>query len=143
MNNIFKNLTNSLSREFKNFELDESVIIKSLPRKFYWFGIASFLLIAGSQPFYSWIVSYLEDSLDVTSGLAGAITSIACFCGVIGMILNGLYADRVGAEKRIQLIMALLFLSAIAIGFIILGLVLGVWIVLVGAIIFLTCSLNS
>jgi len=126
-----------------DFELDDSLMAKSLPLKFYWFGIASFLLIAGSQPFYSWIVSYLEDSLDVTSGLAGAITSIACFCGVIGMILNGLYADRVGAEKRIQLIMALLFLSAIAIGFIILGLVLGVWIVLVGAIIGVTAQLAA
>ncbi len=126
-----------------NFELGESLITKSLPVKFYWFGIASFLLIAGSQPLYSWIVSYLEDSLDVSSGLAGAITSIACFCGVIGMILNGLHADRVGAEKRIQLIMALLTISAIAVGFIILGLVIGVWIVLVGAIIGVTAQLAA
>ncbi|MBB33398.1 MAG: hypothetical protein CL455_07065 [Acidimicrobiaceae bacterium] len=126
-----------------DFELGESLIAKSLPVKFYWFGIASFLLIAGSQPLYSWIVSYLEDSLDVSSGLAGAITSIACFCGVIGMILNGLHADRVGAEKRIQLIMALLTISAIAVGFIILGLVIGVWIVLVGAIIGVTAQLAA
>ncbi len=126
-----------------NFELGESLITKSLPVKFYWFGIASFLLIAGSQPLYSWIVSYLEDSLDVSSGLAGAITSIACFCGVIGMILNGLHADRVGAEKRIQLIMALLTISAIAVGFIILGLVIGVWIVLAGAIIGVTAQLAA
>ena len=126
-----------------DFELEESHIAKSLPLKFYWFGIASFLLIAGSQPLYSWIVSYLEDSLDVSSGLAGAITSIACFCGVIGMILNGLHADRVGAEKRIQLIMALLTISAIAVGFIILGLVIGVWIVLVGAIIGVTAQLAA
>ena len=126
-----------------DFELGESLITKSLPVKFYWFGVASFLLIAGSQPLYSWIVSYLEDSLDVSSGLAGAITSIACFCGVIGMILNGLHADRVGAEKRIQLIMALLTISAIAVGFIILGLVIGVWIVLVGAIIGVTAQLAA
>ena len=121
----------------------KTAITVDLPPKFYWFGIASFLLIAGSQPFYSWIVSYLEDSLDVTSGLAGAITSIACFCGVIGMTLNGIYADKIGAEKRIRLIMFLLFLSAIATGFIILGLILGVWIVLLGGIIGVSAQLAS
>ena len=121
----------------------KTAITVDLPPKFYWFGIASFFLIAGSQPFYSWIVSYLEDSLDVTSGLAGAITSIACFCGVIGMTLNGIYADKIGAEKRIRLIMFLLFLSAIATGFIILGLILGVWIVLLGGIIGVSAQLAS
>ncbi|GIS55885.1 MAG: hypothetical protein Ct9H90mP30_5700 [Actinomycetota bacterium] len=108
-----------------------------------WFGIASFLLIAGSQPLYSWIVSYLEDSLDASSGFAGAVTSIACFSGVLAMICNGLFADRVGAKSRIKLLMALLFSSSIAVLLVSLGPALGIELVIIGAIIGVSTQLSA
>tara|TARA_Y100001968_G_C19452450_1_gene769678 strand:+ start:8143 stop:9324 length:1182 start_codon:yes stop_codon:yes gene_type:complete len=116
---------------------------KALPSKFYWFGIASFLLIAGSQPLYSWIVSYLEDSLDVSSGSAGAVTSIACFCGVLVMICNGLFADRLGADSRVKLLMALLFSSSIAVVLVSLGPALGIASVIIGAIVGVSTQLSA
>ena len=116
---------------------------KALPSNFYWFGIASFLLIAGSQPLYSWIVSYLEDSLDASSGFAGAVTSIACFFGVLAMICNGLFADRVGAKSRIKLLMALLFSSSIAVLLVSLGPALGIELVIIGAIVGVSTQLSA
>ncbi len=116
---------------------------KALPSKFYWFGIASFLLIAGSQPLYSWIISYLEDSLDVSSGSAGAVTSIACFCGVLVMICNGLFADRLGADSRVKLLMALLFSSSIAVVLVSLGPALGIASVIIGAIVGVSTQLSA
>ncbi|MBD30079.1 MAG: hypothetical protein CL453_03795 [Acidimicrobiaceae bacterium] len=115
----------------------------ALPSNFYWFGIASFLLIAGSQPLYSWIVSYLEDSLDASSGFAGIVTSVACFCGVIVMICNGLFADKLGSKSRVSLLMALLFSSSIAVVLVSLGPALGISFVIVGAIIGVSTQLSA
>ncbi len=47
-----------------------------LPKDFYWFGIAAFLLIGGSQPLYSWTVSYLEESLNAPASLSGGIMAL-------------------------------------------------------------------
>ena len=115
----------------------------ALPSNFYWFGIASFLLIAGSQPLYSWIVSYLEDSLDASSGFAGIVTSVACFCGVIVMICNGLFADKLGSKSRVSLLMALLFSSSIAVVLVSLGPALGISFVIIGAIIGVSTQLSA
>ena len=116
---------------------------KALPPNFYWFGIASFLLIAGSQPLYSWIVSYLEDSLNASSGFAGAVTSVACFFGVIAMTCNGLFADKVGAERRVKLLMALLFSSSIAVVLVSLGPSLGIELVIIGSVVGVSTQLSA
>tara|TARA_B100000945_G_scaffold319579_1_gene327108 strand:- start:639 stop:1808 length:1170 start_codon:yes stop_codon:yes gene_type:complete len=116
---------------------------RELPSSFFWFGIASFLLIAGSQPLYSWIVSYLEDSLNASSGSAGAITSLACFCGVIAMICNGLFADKLGPKNRISLLMALLFLATVAVVFVSLGSAVGTPVVVLGAIVGVSTQLAA
>jgi|TARA_B100001094_G_scaffold177776_1_gene171753 MFS family permease len=116
---------------------------RTLPTNFFWFGIAAFLLIAGSQPLYSWIVSYLEDSMDASSGLAGGITSIACFSGVVMMICNGLFADRLGPRNRINLLIALLSISTIAVFFVSLGPSLGMFFVITGATIGVSTQLSA
>ncbi len=103
-----------------------------LPKDFYWFGIAAFLLIGGSQPLYSWTVSYLEESLNAPASLSGGIMAIASFTGVIVMICNGVWADRLGALKRIPLVMLLLSISALSVCLVILGTVIGTFIVVIG-----------
>ena len=103
-----------------------------LPKDFYWFGIAAFLLIGGSQPLYSWTVSYLEESLNAPASLSGGIMAIASFTGVIVMICNGVWADRLGALKRIPLVMLLLSVSAFSVCLVILGTVIGTFIVVIG-----------
>lgn len=128
-----------------NFKVDsvQESRARALPANFFWFGIASFLLIAGSQPLYSWIVSYLEDSMDASSGLAGGITSIACFCGVIMMVCNGLFADRLGSRNRTSLVITLLVFSTIAVLLVSLGPSLGIFFVISGAIIGVSTQLSA
>tara|TARA_B100000686_G_scaffold218170_1_gene225303 strand:+ start:3277 stop:4383 length:1107 start_codon:yes stop_codon:yes gene_type:complete len=114
-----------------------------LPKNFYWFGIAAFLLIGGSQPLYSWTVSYLEESLNASAGLSGGIMAIASFTGVIVMICNGFWADKLGTKRRIPLIMLLLSISALSVGLVLLGTILGTYIVVIGVTLGVSTQLAS
>ena len=136
---VFNAIVASISGIFTYFVLhdDRSESITGsaptpLPKDFYWFGIAAFLLIGGSQPLYSWTVSYLEESLNAPASLSGGIMAIASFIGVIVMITNGLWADRLGELKRIPLVMLLLSVSALSVCLVILGTVLGTFVVVIG-----------
>ncbi len=80
-------------------------------RSFHWFSLASFLFIGGSQPIFSWIVPYLQDRLDASAGLAGALASAAAAVGVVAMIANGRMADRIGADRRIGRLLFLVLAS--------------------------------
>ena len=66
--------------------------------------VAAFLMIAGSQPMYSWSVPYLQESLGETATLAGVLVAVASATGAVFMVIAGLRADRVGADGRIRLI---------------------------------------
>ena len=114
-----------------------------LPKNFYWFGIAAFLLIGGSQPLYSWTVSYLEESLEASAGLSGGIMAMASFTGVVVMICNGIWADQLGALKRIPLIMLLLSVSSISVMMVMLGTILGTYIVIIGVTLGVSMQLAS
>lgn len=85
------------------------------PRGMWWFGVAAFLLVGGSQPLFSWIVPYLEEELDASAGTAGAIAAIAAAIGVAHLLVNGLLADRNGPDRRIDRICVLAALSASAV----------------------------
>ena len=58
--------------------------------------------------------------------------AIASFIGVIVMICNGVWADRLGELKRIPLVMLLLSVSALSVCLVILGTVLGTFVVVIG-----------
>ena len=136
---VFNALAAAITGVFTYFILDDDRsetttggIANPLPKDFYWFGIAAFLLIGGSQPLYSWTVSYLEESLGSPASLSGGIMAFASFTGVIVMICNGVWADKLGTLKRIPLIMILLTASALSVCLVILGTVAGTSIVIIG-----------
>jgi MFS family permease len=114
-----------------------------LPRGFVWFAIAAFLVIAGSQPLYSWTVAYLEQALDTSAGVAGGVTAIASAVGVCFMVLNGARADRVGPARRIHRIMILVTINAAATTLVLAGLAAGVTVVFVGAVLGISTQLAS
>lgn len=122
---------------------DQQAESRSLPPGFAWFAIAAFLLIAGSQPLYSWTVAYLEQSLDASPGRAGGVIAIASGVGVCFMILNALRADRLGPEQRIGRIVVLVAINAAATILVLGGLVAGITIVLFGAVIGIAAQLAS
>lgn len=116
---------------------------RALPAGFIWFPIGAFLLIAGSQPLYSWIVAYLEQSLGASAGVAGAVSAAASGAGVVIMIVNGQRTDRVGSERRILRIMTLLAINVLATTMVLLGAWMGVFAVLIGAVVGASVQLAS
>lgn len=106
----------------------------ALPRGFFWFPIGAFLLIAGSQPLFSWTVAYLEQGLGASPGLAGGISAGASVCGVVFMVANARSADRAGPEARLRRLVVLVAIAAISTFLVLCGEFIGVGLVAVGTV---------
>lgn len=124
-------------------EKDRSAPTERLPAGFVWFPIGAFLLIAGSQPLYSWLVAYLEQSLDASPGTAGGISAVASVLGVLAMVLSALRSDRLGADRRIPLIAALLIANAAAIALVLLATQFGLALAVLGAVLGTAVQLSA
>ena len=107
----------------------------ALPPGFHWFPIGAFLLIAGSQPLYSWTVAYLEQSLDASPVLAGGISAGASACGVMIMIASARVADREGPEARLRRLIMLIAINCASTLLVLAGAWIGVAVVAVGVVI--------
>ena len=59
------------------------------------------------------------------------------------MTCNGLFADKVGAERRVKLLMALLFSSSIAVVLVSLGPSLGIELVIIGSVVGVSTQLSA
>ena len=117
--------------------------VMELPKGFSLFSVGAFLLIAGSQPIYSWIVAYMEETLETAPSLAGIVSATASACGVFFMVTNASRADRIGAERRMRRIVRLHFWIVIGIVAILLGSSLGLWIVVLGAVVSVSVQLAA
>lgn len=111
-----------------------AVVHRRLPRGFGWFPVASFLLIAGSQPMYSWSVPYLEEEFAASSSTAGLLVSMSSFLGVGVMVLNGVRSDRVGPERRIAVVVTLCAIVAAANLLAVVGIGVGIGLAIVAII---------
>jgi predicted MFS family arabinose efflux permease len=107
----------------------------ALPSGFYWFPIGAFLLIAGSQPLYSWTIAYLEQSLDAAPGLAGGISAGASAIGIVIMIANARVADREGPEARLRRLILLIAINAAATLLVLVGELFGIAVVAIGVVV--------
>lgn len=91
-----------------------SVAAPSVPRRVYAVAVGSFLLAAGSQPLFTWLLPYLVDGLGMREASAGAVTAGATASGVVGMITVALAADRLGERQRLPVLMAMSAIGALA-----------------------------
>lgn len=114
-----------------------------LPEGFWWFAVGAFLLIAGSQPLYSWTVAYLEQSLDASPGLAGAISATASGVGVVFMIASAQRTDRVGPDARVRRLITLLAINLAGTVLVMTGELVGTWFVAAGAVIGISAQLAA
>ncbi|SHK52874.1 Nitrate/nitrite transporter NarK [Pseudonocardia thermophila] len=78
-----------------------------LPRRFWRYTLGATLLIAGSQPIYSWAVPYLHEATGASLALAGAVTGLASFLALAPMIAAARIADRLGAHRRLPIAVVL------------------------------------
>lgn len=106
-----------------------------LPAGFYSYPLGAFLLVAGSQPLYSWTVAYLEQSLDASPGLAGGISAGASACGVVIMIGSARFADREGPEARLRRLIMLIAIVSAGTLLVLLGEFIGIAVVAAGVVI--------
>lgn len=120
-----------------------SVARTELPRGFVWFPIGAFLLIAGSQPMYSWLVPYVEQALETTAGTAGVISAAASAIGVATMVLSALRSDRIGPDRRISLVNALLAANTVALTLVLAAQRFGLALAVVGAVIGTATQLSA
>ena len=124
-------------------ESERALPTTALPKGFIWFPIGAFLMIAGSQPLYSWIVPYLEQSLDASPGLAGGTSAVASVVGVGVMIMNALRSDLVGPSQRMSRLVILLGVNAIAIVLVVSGQTAGIGVSLAGTLLGISVQLSA
>lgn len=115
----------------------------ALPAGIWWYSLGAFLLIAGSQPLYSWTVAYLEQSLDASPGVAGGVSALASGVGVVVMIAAAQHTDRVGPDGRVRRLMILIAINLVGTMLVLVGEAFGVWLVAIGAVVGISAQLSA
>jgi predicted MFS family arabinose efflux permease len=113
------------------------------PPGFVWFAVAAFLFIAGSQPLFSWLVPYVEEQFDTSSGQAGLVAAVATALGTARLIVNGPVADRRGASRRLDQMVALTLATALGVTLVAIGSSVGLVVVAIGATIGIASQLAT
>lgn len=103
----------------------------ALPVGFGWYPVAAFLLIGGSQPLYSWGVSWFEEAHRTGVDAAGALSAAATATGLVGMIAIGRRSDVIGSARRPAVIALMALVCAGATGLVAAGPAVGL---VVGAV---------
>ncbi|MGE5156468.1 MAG: MFS transporter [Betaproteobacteria bacterium] len=103
--------------------------------------VTAFCFIAGSQPLYNWVPSYLHESLDVGVGTASVLTGVATAIGIPAMVGLGRLADVVGAAHRVRFLGGLCAAIATAIVLVLLAGVFGVGTAVVGLVVGVSANL--
>ena len=105
-----------------------------LPKGFVWFPIAAFCLIAGAQPLLSWTVPYAEESLGLSATWAGILVGASSAVGAVAMVSTGVGADRLGAHRRIRLLVVLVAGTGVSCLLLAGGRILGLPVAMVGVL---------
>ena len=77
------------------------------PSGFWRVPVAAFFLLVGSQPVYSWSISYLVEELHIGKFVAGSVIGVASIIGAMNMVLLGRMSDRLGLSSRRLFLMGL------------------------------------
>lgn len=112
------------------------------PHGMVWFSVAAFLIVAGTQPIYSWVVPYIEEVLAASPAVAGGITAIASAVGIVVMVGNALNTDRRSADSRIRRIVWLTVVTIVATAMVLSAERAGIWLALAGATIGIAAQLS-
>jgi sugar phosphate permease len=70
------------------------------PAGFWRMPFAAFFLLVGSQPVYSWSISYLTEELLLGKLQAGSVIGVASLIGAANMVVLGQISDRLGLSSR-------------------------------------------
>lgn len=115
----------------------------ALPRGFAWFPVAAFLMIAGTQPLFSWTVPFFTEAVRVDPATAGRLVSVATAVGVVAMVLVARRSDQLGAGRRVWMIRTLCLVCAAGVAVLAAGAALGAAVGLVGTMVGLGTQLAA
>ena len=87
--------------------IQQAVVSRRPPSGFWRVPVAAFFLLIGSQPVYSWSISYLVEELQIGKFVAGSVIGTASIIGAINMVLLGRMSDRLGLSSRRVFLMGL------------------------------------
>jgi predicted MFS family arabinose efflux permease len=102
---------------------------------------AAFCFIAGSQPLYTWVPSYLHESLGVGAGTAAVLSGLATTVGIPAMLVIARFADYVGSARRPQFLAALCAVTAAAMVLVLLARSVGVGVAVAGLVVGVSANL--
>ena len=108
---------------------------------FFLLPLAGFCFIAGSQPLYNWVPSYLHESLGLTVRRASLATGLATAIGIPAMIGIARLADRVGGSYRALFLGGLCAITGTATVLVLLAAVVGVGTAVVGLVVGVSANL--
>ena len=108
---------------------------------FFLLPLAGFCFIAGSQPLYNWVPSYLHESLGLTVGRASLATGLATAIGIPAMIGIARLADRVGGSYRALFLGGLCAITATATVLVLLAPTVGVGAAIAGLVVGVSANL--
>lgn len=103
--------------------------------------VAGFCFIAGSQPLYTWVPSYLHESLGVGAGTAAMLSGLATTVGIPAMIGIARLADHVGSARRGQFLAGLCAVTAAAMVLVLLARSVGVAVAVAGLMVGVSANL--
>lgn len=116
-------------------EAGSSVGREPLPRGFMWFPLAAFLLIAGTQPLFSWTVPFFEEAVGTAPATAGRLVSVATAGGAVAMVLVARRSDQLGAARRVPVIVGLCLVCAAGVAVLAAGAAFGAAVGLAGTVV--------
>ena len=80
---------------------------------FFWIPVSAFLLVAGSQPLLSWIVTYAHETGYYSAESAGIASAVGTGVGAMIMLLVAARSDQTGAQSRAAFVSAACALCAL------------------------------
>lgn len=104
------------------------------PSGVWWFSLGAFLLVAGSQPLFSWLVPYLEEAVGTSASVAGSVASFSAAVGLALLVVNARSVDRRLDGSKVLRLVLLCLLAALSVVLVMLGSSVGFMVAVVGGV---------
>ena len=104
------------------------------PSGVWWFSLGAFLLVAGSQPLFSWLVPYLEEAVGTSASVAGSVASFSAAVGLGLLVVNARSVDRSVEGSKVTRLGSLCIATAVSVVLVMLGSEFGLVVAVLGGV---------
>jgi len=104
------------------------------PSGVWWFSLGAFLLVAGSQPLFSWLVPYLEEAVGTSASVAGSVASFSAAVGLGLLVVNAMSVDRSVEGSKVTRLGSLCIATAVSVVLVMLGSEFGLVVAVLGGV---------